>query len=113
LPVGEAPACPLKWLGLLDRQPLPELAHKSGLAEACISDDRDQQRSAALDHLSVRGPELCELPFPPYEDRMEATHPARALEREGAYESSSGYSLRLALGFHSLRLGELEGTPDG
>src|SRR5437660_1337679 len=31
---------------------------------------------------------------------MEAAHPARALEREGADEPSSGYSLRPALGLH-------------
>jgi hypothetical protein len=92
---------------------LPELAHKSGLAEACISDDRDQLRSAPPDHLSVGGLELRELPFPPDEDRVEAAHPARALERKGAYEPSSDYSLRLALGLHSLRLGELEGATDG
>jgi hypothetical protein len=92
---------------------LPELAHKSGLAEACISYDRHQQRPAPPDHLSVGTVELCELPFAPDEGRTEAAHPARALEREGTYEPSSGYSLRLALGLHTLLLGELEGATDG
>ena len=91
-------------------QHLPELTHEPRFADACIAKHRHEPRSPLLKGLAVGAAETLEFLIAADERTCEATHPARAHEREGAHDATRYDPARLALRINRRRPLELERT---
>lgn len=110
LAVGQAAAGAAERLRRVVREPIPELAHEAGLADARVADDRNQPRPPVLGHPAQRREEPFELPVAADEHTLQAAHSSRAHQRERAQERPAPHAGRLALRLDRPLVAELEGS---
>ena len=91
----------------------PQLADEPRLADAGVAHDRDQMRLAALDGAPIGREQELELALAPDECLVQATHAARAHERQRADDAAAGDAAALSLCLDRLRFVELERAARG
>jgi hypothetical protein len=113
LAVRQAASRSAKWLGLFVGKPFPELTHESCLADAGLTEDRNEDRLRSFYGTVVRRFEQAELFVTSHERASKSTDATRAHERERAHQRAARDAAGFALRFDRLRLAELECAANG
>ena len=101
--VREAPATSHQRLWRLPVQPLPELTQQPRLADSSVADNIGQVWFAAADDTAIGLLQVRQLTVPANEHRLQPADPARAHQRQPAYELAANDPGGLALGLDPRR----------